>query len=137
MTSTESPGKIVKCGCLSNSLAAASCDSARPTVYALIRLPEAAYSRRRVHIMAMPRSSGSDTRRSRAGGAEILHRGDNGGAGERAPLRRSQFEFFLPVNDGSGLEQHRRHGGLAQDDKLIIAIHAGLGVDQDAAAMAH
>jgi len=50
---------------------------------------EAAYSRRRVHIMAMPRNSGSDTWRSRAGGAEILYCGDYGGAGERAPLWRS------------------------------------------------
>jgi len=54
-----------------------------------------AYSRRRVHIMAMPRRSGSDTKRSRAGGAQILHRCDNGGAGERAPLQRSQHTQFV------------------------------------------
>src|SRR6516225_10645970 len=94
-------------------------------------------SRRRVHIMAMPRSSGSNTRRSRAGGAEILHRGDNGGAGERAPLLRSQFEFFLSVHDRSGLEQHRWHGGLAQYDQFVVTVHAGLGVEEDAAVMAH
>src|SRR6516164_9749986 len=87
--------------------------------------------------MAMPRSSGSDTRRSRAGGAEILHRGDNGGAGERTPLRRSQFEFFLPVNDRSSLEQHRRHASPAQHDQLVVTVHAGLGVEEDAAVMAH
>src|SRR6516164_7660792 len=95
---------------------------------ASLTLRGASYSRRRVHSMAMPRSSGSETRRSRAGGAEIRHRGDKGGAGERAPLLRSQFKFFLSVHDRSCLEQ---------DDELIIAIHAGLGVDQDAAAMAH
>src|ERR1700745_1969492 len=87
--------------------------------------------------MAMPRSSGSDTRRSRAGGAEILYRGDYGRAGERAPLRRSQFEFFLPVYDGTGLEQPGRHGGPAQNHKLAVARHAGLGVEEDAAVMAH
>src|SRR5215467_10091791 len=38
MTSTDSPGKIVKCGCFSNSLAAASCDSARTTMKAPISL---------------------------------------------------------------------------------------------------
>src|SRR5215469_13598250 len=80
---------------------------------ASLTLRGASYSRRRVHIMAMPRSSGSETRRSRAGGAEIRHRGDNGGAGERTPLRRSQFEFFLPVNDRSSLEQHGRHASPA------------------------
>src|SRR5215813_4600281 len=37
----------------------------------------------------------SDTKRSRAGGAEILHRCDNGGAGERAPLQRSQHTQFV------------------------------------------
>src|SRR5262249_25195003 len=98
---------------------------------------KAAYSRRRVHIMTMPRSSGSDTWRSRAGGAEILHRRDNGGAGERAPFRRSQFEFFLSVNDGSGLEQHCRHAGPAQHDQLVVTVHARLGVDEDAAVVAH
>src|SRR5690349_12280613 len=38
MTSTDSPGKSVKCGCPSNSLAAASCDSARTTMNAPISL---------------------------------------------------------------------------------------------------
>src|SRR6516165_8492731 len=56
---------------------------------ASLTLRGAAYSRRRVHIMAMPGTSGTDTRRSRAGGAEIVYRSDNGGAGERAPLRGS------------------------------------------------
>lgn len=36
MISTDSPGKIVKCGCFSNSLAAASCDSARTIVKAYL-----------------------------------------------------------------------------------------------------
>ena len=36
--------------------------------------------------MTMPRNWGFDTRLSRAGAAEILHRGDDSGAGKRAPL---------------------------------------------------
>src|SRR5947207_9206083 len=45
MISTDSPGKIVKCGCFSNSLAAASCDSARTTMKAPISLLTSAMPR--------------------------------------------------------------------------------------------
>jgi len=38
MISTESPGKMEKCGCFSKSLAAASCESARTIVKAPMSL---------------------------------------------------------------------------------------------------
>ena len=69
--------------------------------------------------------------------AKILDRGGDGFTGERAALRRRQFQFFLPVDDGAGFEQQRRHAGIAQHDQLVVAVDAGVGIEQLAPAIAH
>src|SRR5208282_2024220 len=55
----------------------------------------------------------------------------------RGRVRARQFQLLLPVDDRSGLEQHRRHPGVAQHDQLVVAVDAGRGVDELAAAVAH
>src|SRR5579863_711286 len=70
-------------------------------------------------------------------GAEILDRGGNGGAGQRAALGARHFQFFAAANDGSRLQQHRRHQSFPQHHQLVVPVNAGFGVEQFMAAAAH
>ena len=70
-------------------------------------------------------------------GAEVLNRGGNRGAGLCAALGARHFQFFVAVDDGSRLQQHRRHESFPQHHQLVVPVNAGFGIEQFMATAAH
>ena len=52
-------------------------------------------------------------------------------------LLRSHLHFFVAVDDGARLQQHRRHPRHLEHDELVVAIDAGIMIEQLTLVFAH
>ena len=88
--------------------------------------------RRRCRPLDLPRGDWLCARR-----AKFFYCGGDGLGDQQTALGLRQFQLLLPVHDLAGFDKHRRHHRVSQHNELIVAVDAGLGVEQRAAVTAH